>query len=124
MFEDASEEGVVFGSTYAPGPLAAEEALPHRFQQLHWVVAVESVAEDEAHCLLKAVHVGADFVSEGEAAVDDSKATFEALGLSADLLRGVYAMGFQRPSRIQAKALPLLMRTPYDKRSSIAIFDA
>ena len=52
-------------------------------------------------------------LAPGEAAVDISATTFESLGLNEGLLKGVYAMGFQKPSRIQAKALPLLMRTPY-----------
>ncbi|KAI9332895.1 P-loop containing nucleoside triphosphate hydrolase protein [Zopfochytrium polystomum] len=38
--------------------------------------------------------------------------TFEALGLHPDLLKGLYAMGFTRPSKIQEKALPLLLATP------------
>ena len=39
--------------------------------------------------------------------------TFEDLQLAPELLKGVYAMGFQKPSKIQGKALPLLMATPY-----------
>ncbi|TPX58655.1 hypothetical protein SpCBS45565_g07949 [Spizellomyces sp. 'palustris'] len=38
--------------------------------------------------------------------------TFEDLGLHPDLLKGLYAMGFQRPSKIQEKALPLLLANP------------
>ncbi|TFL03782.1 P-loop containing nucleoside triphosphate hydrolase protein [Pterulicium gracile] len=38
--------------------------------------------------------------------------TFEELGLHEDLLKGVYDMGFSRPSKIQERALPLLLRTP------------
>ncbi|KAJ3414834.1 U3 snoRNP protein [Chytridiales sp. JEL 0842] len=38
--------------------------------------------------------------------------TFEDLGLHTDLLKGLYAMGFQRPSKIQEKALPLLLANP------------
>eukprot|EP00842_Homolaphlyctis_polyrhiza_P005697 jgi/Hompol1/6128/HPOL_001611-RA len=41
-----------------------------------------------------------------------SVAQFEDLGLSADLLKGLYSMGYQRPSKIQAKALPLLLAQP------------
>lgn len=29
-----------------------------------------------------------------------------------DLLKGVYKMGFQKPSKIQEKALPLLLQNP------------
>ena len=39
-------------------------------------------------------------------------ATFEDLGLSPDLLKGLYGMGFTRPSKIQEKALPLLLANP------------
>lgn len=35
--------------------------------------------------------------------------SFEELGLSADLLKGVLAMGFTSPSRIQADALPIIL---------------
>jgi superfamily II DNA/RNA helicase len=35
------------------------------------------------------------------------------LSRNANLLKGIYEMGFTRPSKIQAKALPLLLKTPY-----------
>ncbi|CAG98506.1 ATP-dependent RNA helicase DBP5 [Kluyveromyces lactis] len=38
--------------------------------------------------------------------------SFEELGLSEELLKGLYAMKFQKPSKIQEKALPLLIRDP------------
>ncbi|RKO97798.1 hypothetical protein CXG81DRAFT_12464 [Caulochytrium protostelioides] len=38
--------------------------------------------------------------------------TFDDLGLHADLLKGIYAMGFKKPSKIQEKALPLLLSNP------------
>ncbi|KAJ3090572.1 RNA helicase required for poly(A+) mRNA export [Quaeritorhiza haematococci] len=38
--------------------------------------------------------------------------TFEDLGIHKNLLTGIYAMGFQRPSKIQEKALPLLLSNP------------
>lgn len=41
-----------------------------------------------------------------------SAASFEDLQLRPELLKGVYAMGFQKPSKIQGKALPLLMTKP------------
>jgi ATP-dependent RNA helicase DDX19/DBP5 len=37
---------------------------------------------------------------------------FEDLGLSEDLQKGLYAMKFQKPSKIQEKALPLLIHNP------------
>ncbi|CAB4409106.1 unnamed protein product [Rhizophagus irregularis] len=49
-------------------------------------------------------------------AVDDdpilSITTFEELKVHENLLKGIYEMGFTRPSKIQAKALPLLLKTP------------
>ncbi|KAJ7592933.1 DEAD-domain-containing protein [Mycena floridula] len=38
--------------------------------------------------------------------------TFEELGLHQDLLQGVYDMGFSKPSKIQERALPLLLSNP------------
>ncbi|CAH2445781.1 RNA helicase [Komagataella phaffii CBS 7435] len=38
--------------------------------------------------------------------------SFEELGLSPELLKGLYAMKFQKPSKIQEKALPLLLSNP------------
>lgn len=41
-----------------------------------------------------------------------SAKTFEELGLQADLLKGIYDMGFSKPSKIQERALPLLLSNP------------
>ncbi|KIK66647.1 hypothetical protein GYMLUDRAFT_218077 [Collybiopsis luxurians FD-317 M1] len=38
--------------------------------------------------------------------------TFEELGLHQDLLKGIYDMGFSKPSKIQERALPLLLSSP------------
>ncbi|KAJ3874432.1 DEAD-domain-containing protein [Lentinula edodes] len=38
--------------------------------------------------------------------------TFEELGLHQDLLKGIYDMGFSKPSKIQERALPLLLSNP------------
>ena len=38
--------------------------------------------------------------------------SFEELGLSPELLKGLYAMKFNKPSKIQEKALPLLLSNP------------
>lgn len=38
--------------------------------------------------------------------------SFEELGLSEELLKGLYAMKFQKPSKIQERALPLLLHNP------------
>ncbi|KAE8216464.1 hypothetical protein CF327_g306 [Tilletia walkeri] len=41
-----------------------------------------------------------------------SARTFEQLGLHEDLLKGIYAMKYQKPSKIQERALPLLLQNP------------
>jgi len=41
-----------------------------------------------------------------------SAKTFEELGLSEELLKGIYQMGFTKPSKIQERALPLLLANP------------
>ncbi|KAI0701898.1 DEAD-domain-containing protein [Cerioporus squamosus] len=41
-----------------------------------------------------------------------SAKTFEELGLNPDLLKGIYDMGFSKPSKIQERALPLLLANP------------
>ncbi|CEG69723.1 Putative ATP-dependent RNA helicase [Rhizopus microsporus] len=38
--------------------------------------------------------------------------SFEELGLSPELLKGLYAMNFSKPSKIQERALPLLISNP------------
>ncbi|KAI3660300.1 hypothetical protein MP638_001737 [Amoeboaphelidium occidentale] len=42
-----------------------------------------------------------------------SATTFEAIISNPDILKGVYAMGYQKPSKIQGTAVPLLLSTPY-----------
>ncbi|KAJ3365629.1 RNA helicase required for poly(A+) mRNA export [Allomyces javanicus] len=41
-----------------------------------------------------------------------SVSRFEDLGLTPELLRGLYGMNFTKPSKIQERALPLLLRDP------------
>ncbi|WFD37961.1 RNA helicase [Malassezia japonica] len=38
--------------------------------------------------------------------------SFDDLGLHADLLKGIYSMKFTKPSKIQERALPLLLQNP------------
>ncbi|KAJ3287572.1 RNA helicase required for poly(A+) mRNA export [Borealophlyctis nickersoniae] len=54
----------------------------------------------------------ADLEGEGNGQLYQGVSTFEDLGLHPDLLKGIYGMGFQRPSKIQEKALPLLLTNP------------
>lgn len=46
--------------------------------------------------------------------------TFEELGLSDDLMKGVYAMKFSKPSKIQATSLPLIISPSGEYKSLIA----
>ncbi|KAL3897905.1 MAG: hypothetical protein SGCHY_003101 [Lobulomycetales sp.] len=48
----------------------------------------------------------------GSAALYTGVSTFEALGLRDELLKGIYSMGYTKPSKIQEKALPLLLSDP------------
>ncbi|CAA7266840.1 unnamed protein product [Cyclocybe aegerita] len=41
-----------------------------------------------------------------------SAKSFQELGLHPDLLKGLFSMGFDKPSKIQEKALPLLLSDP------------
>ena len=39
----------------------------------------------------------------------NSELSFESMDLSSEILRAVQAMGFQEPSTVQAKTIPLMM---------------
>lgn len=41
-----------------------------------------------------------------------SVASFDNLGIAENVLKGIYTMNFKKPSKIQEKALPLLLRNP------------
>lgn len=49
-----------------------------------------------------------------------SAATFEELGLSPELMRGIYAMKFAKPSKIQATSLPLILSANGEFKNLIA----
>jgi ATP-dependent RNA helicase DDX19/DBP5 len=49
-----------------------------------------------------------------------SAATFEEIGLSEELLKGVYHMKFNKPSKIQASSLPLILSKDGDFKNLIA----
>ena len=53
-----------------------------------------------------------DLANDQQAELYSGISTFEDLGLHPELLKGIYGMGFQRPSKIQEKALPLLVSNP------------
>lgn len=42
-----------------------------------------------------------------------SAKSFDQLGLHPDLLKGIYSMKYQKPSKIQERALPLLLQNPW-----------
>lgn len=54
-------------------------------------------------------------LADAQADVNDplySVKSFEELGLDEDILKGIYQMRFSKPSKIQEKALPLLLANP------------
>jgi ATP-dependent RNA helicase DDX19/DBP5 len=52
-------------------------------------------------------------VTAGDTPYTSAK-TFEELNLSPELLRGLYSeMGFEKPSKIQAISLPMILTPPY-----------
>ncbi|WRT70033.1 uncharacterized protein IL334_007026 [Kwoniella shivajii] len=53
----------------------------------------------------------ADLQADPDSALYSAK-TFEALNLHEDLMKGIYSVGFKKPSKIQEKALPLLLSNP------------
>ena len=53
-------------------------------------------------------------IEQNEGSMYSSAKTFEELGLSQELLQGLYTeMKFERPSRIQAKTLPMILQPPH-----------
>ena len=45
----------------------------------------------------------------GEKVLELSELSFDQLGINENLLRGIYGYGFEKPSIIQDKAIPILM---------------
>mmetsp|Transcript_10840 Transcript_10840/g.38009 ORF Transcript_10840/g.38009 Transcript_10840/m.38009 type:complete len:500 (-) Transcript_10840:133-1632(-) len=83
-------------SSSAPAPRSATGAELARLAAQH-VHASEATATVEV------------YDADGEVTnLLDPNMTFEDLGLPEPLLRGIYEMGFVRPSKIQAAALPLI----------------
>ncbi|KAI9208556.1 P-loop containing nucleoside triphosphate hydrolase protein [Polychytrium aggregatum] len=98
---------------------AAVEQLANKVEEL----STTASAEDEPEVPSRPKHSGL-VEDSGEHQVEVSLAdgdqsvlytavsSFEDLGLNPNLLKGIYGMGFQKPSRIQEKALPLLLSNP------------
>ncbi len=53
-----------------------------------------------------------DVVLSDASARYSSASTFEELGISVELLQGVYSMKFNKPSKVQAVSLPMILATP------------
>ncbi|GAB4815736.1 hypothetical protein N2152v2_002782 [Parachlorella kessleri] len=64
------------------------------------------LVEPEDHSAIKTVTAGNTLYT--------SAASFEELGLSAELLQGLYSeMKFERPSKVQAQTLPMILTPPH-----------
>ncbi|KAI8138139.1 P-loop containing nucleoside triphosphate hydrolase protein [Fennellomyces sp. T-0311] len=71
--------------------------------------------EDEQSNLIKSTHTVQVKLADQQADPNSplySVKSFEELGLSQELLKGLYAMKFSKPSKIQERALPLLISNP------------
>ena len=103
-------------------PPGFEDDAPPGFDELHTAVPPSQEATGEAGDLpdpsLKS-HVLKDESNEIRTQTADnsmytSAASFEELGLSPELLQGLYdEMKFEKPSRIQATTLPMILSPPY-----------
>ncbi|EMG50438.1 ATP-dependent RNA helicase DDX19B, partial [Candida maltosa Xu316] len=74
----------------------------------------ETKKEDESNLIKSTYEVKvklADLQADPNSPLYSVK-SFEELGLSPELLKGLYAMKFNKPSKIQEKALPLLLSNP------------
>ncbi|KAK7206036.1 P-loop containing nucleoside triphosphate hydrolase protein [Myxozyma melibiosi] len=80
-----------------------DEVLKAVEQDEHFV----SLVENENEILVKL----ADLQADPNSTLYSIK-KFEDLGLSEELLKGLYGMKFQKPSKIQERALPLLLNNP------------
>ncbi|KAJ3886880.1 DEAD-domain-containing protein [Lentinula edodes] len=102
---------------YTPVPAAEAEAKPE--------ANPEAKLEDEEKAEAPTESVNTDLINstfEVSVTLADQQAdsssplysvkTFEELGLHQDLLKGIYDMGFSKPSKIQERALPLLLSNP------------
>ena len=78
-------------------------------------VAVEKKDQEPADNLIKSTYEVkvklADLQADPNSPLFSAK-SFEELGLKPELLKGLYAMKFSKPSKIQEKALPLLLSNP------------
>ncbi|KAH3674336.1 hypothetical protein WICMUC_003362 [Wickerhamomyces mucosus] len=74
----------------------------------------KSLPEDDSNLIKSSYEVKvklADLQADPNSPLYSIK-SFDELGLSPELLKGLYAMKYQKPSKIQEKALPLLIANP------------
>ncbi|KAI0264367.1 DEAD-domain-containing protein [Gloeopeniophorella convolvens] len=111
---EKDEDG--FYTPPAPGAAAAAVAAgPSSPAKADDAVPAPTSSSAEATDLIKStfdVQVTLAQQQEDKSSPLYSVKSFEELGLHADLLKGVYDMGFTKPSKIQESALPLLLRDP------------
>ncbi|KAL7321712.1 RNA helicase required for poly(A+) mRNA export [Mucor circinelloides] len=75
----------------------------------------DTPAEEDESNLIQSTHVVQVKLADQQADPNSplySVKSFEQLGLSPELLKGLYAMKFSKPSKIQERALPLLIGNP------------
>ncbi len=103
-----------------PVPVGAPEGVPVTQEEVDW-------ADDEGDLdgLDSGIDPGDESAKVEVTQADPSEpynsaSTFEEIGLAPDLLKGVYNMKFNKPSKIQAASLPLILSADGTYRNLIA----
>jgi ATP-dependent RNA helicase DDX19/DBP5 len=81
----------------------------------HHKLTQEEQDEEDENNLIQSSHVVQVKLADQQADPNSplySVKSFDQLGLSPELLKGLYAMKFSKPSKIQERALPLLIGSP------------
>jgi len=118
MDDDDAPPGFETSSALAAEPTEPAEAAPAPSEPEEPPAEAQAADVDQPDSSLK-THVLKDEASEiTTRTLDDSMytsaTTFEELGLSPELLQGLYdEMKFEKPSRIQATTLPMILSAPY-----------
>ncbi|KIJ51486.1 hypothetical protein M422DRAFT_26889 [Sphaerobolus stellatus SS14] len=108
-----ADDGFVYNAP-PPPPAAEEPAVEKLAEKLGDMKTENKVEEDETNLLNNRYDVVvtlADQQADPNSPLFSAK-SFEELGLHPDLLKGIYGMGFRKPSKIQERALPLMLRDP------------
>ncbi|KAH8548844.1 ATP-dependent RNA helicase DBP5 [Umbelopsis sp. PMI_123] len=82
---------------------------------MHSLPLLSSAVDDNISNLVESSHVVQVKLADLQANPDSplySAKSFDQLGLKPELLKGLYNMKFTRPSKIQERALPLLLANP------------